>query len=495
MGAEVRVVEDIEEAKHLAAHVRSTARQPLVVVSTQGANDTPLLDVASVHRRLDGSAEVVLLKGAETSYAFKDAIGGPRHTVHSGWVRVYPVTGWDEGDQHANRIAVFDARETSRIIQLIEERVNRLYAFDATPPTAATGSLVPATAQVIDTPVAGGDAVTVRLLERTGPNSALCRYTSMMVGLPPERLLQKGMRLEGFRDTSHFPTFIPSPPSDNPHQRVREIVGDGRCLWVYVEAVSPDEVTVLLHPLVPATITGDAHRNLTFEFSPRACIGAFVIFDDSTGQFVVDTAPFEETVHAAVAVFPGGPPWLVPTPPEEPLELSIEIDDEHQQEYLEFQNSLAERDEVIKRLKAEVRVLRGRLGQIDQVHTLDESFRRDLALAYFRRLTSASDRATYPLREDFEIVPGFFDSAMALVRASGISWDRIVAVCAMVACHNIPAITTKRWDNFVSGLDMEGWTTYRANLQTEAHSARRLRYSLKGQRVRFESTSLHDGEL
>jgi len=495
---DVIVVNDLKGAKWLADHIRSNVRLPLVVVTARGDDQRPPLDVDGLLRRLDGSADVVLLLGVDNSYAFRDAIGGPRFAVHSGFVRVYPVGTWNDGNQNRNLIAAHETKDANRVIRSIEEQVNRLYAFTPVETRSQSTTLVPATAEVVDTPVPGGSAVTVRLLDRGGPSSAFFSFKLLMAGLPPERLIKKGMKFTGKRDTSFIPTFYPDVPADDPRARLFDLVGEGRSMYAFVQTVTPECATLLLHPSIPVTIAGGGSRNLTFELSERECVSVFVMVDDASGEFVVDVATEGDDVHPGMSVFSGGPPWIVPARIEVPQTINhSDIDDtgdDHSQ-LAELRAEIDDQDREIARLKVEVRELRSRLRNVEGVHSVEEEFRRDLALSYFRRLSSSTDRAAFPLLEDFEVAPEFLPSVLNLVNSGGISWDRVIEVCAMVACHNSAAITTKPFINYANDVDHEGWKPFRANLQTGSRSARRLRYSLQGLKVRFEVASLHDDEL
>jgi len=495
MSFEASYVSDDESAKRLADRVRSTRRPPLVIITTKRDSHESPLDVEALNRRLDGAAEVYLIKGAGPSYAFRDAIGGNRSAVHSGWIRVYPEVDWDIGDQNSNRINVGSAQNVNRVVQLVEERVNSTYAFQASSPPQMDQTLVPATAEIIDSPVAGGNALTVRLLDRNGPLSAFFSYKGLMAGLPPERLLKKGMKFTGKRSLSIIPTFYPDIPSDDPHLRTLKYVGDGRCFWVYVDSVGSISATVLLHPLVPSTIMNQNERDLSLEFSPGDTFAAYVMFDEEAEHFVIDTAPPDEKIDDAISVYPYGPPWLLPVTETVTKEEGQIHSDDDTAEYLEYQISLQKREDLIDRLKEEVRRLRSMNRKSEHFYTLEEEFRRDVALSYFQKMSGNTDRARFVFNDHFVIAPGFIDSVFKLVRSGGITYDRVVEVCAMVVCGNFGFLHTKKFENFNSDLDMVGWTTFRANLQTESKSARRLRYSIKGHTIRLELASLHDDEI
>lgn len=123
-------------------------------------------------------------------------------------------------------------------------------------------------------------------------------------------------------------------------------------------------------------------------------------------------------------------------------------------------------------------------GQIDEDASVDPetAFIDEISSAYRRKVcTSDADRRAYPLGA-ISLHPSFLASVS---RLQGIAWEKIVEVCAQVACgraHDIPSRAVHRLRSGESGgapfktRRRDGAQAWRCSLQTKTASARRLHW-------------------
>ncbi|HVM09158.1 MAG TPA: hypothetical protein VM345_11885 [Acidimicrobiales bacterium] len=114
----------------------------------------------------------------------------------------------------------------------------------------------------------------------------------------------------------------------------------------------------------------------------------------------------------------------------------------------------------------------------------------------------ASDRAKYRWPENYEISPSFVESVDELVKAGGITREKIVEVGVEVLCGlalENSARAVKEWLESRHGRPMvrnDGATAWRVRLQHKSNAARRLRYwRLPSGVIELDWVGVHDAQL
>lgn len=284
--------------------LKDTDRKPLVVVSIAEGADHPSVDVAALVQQLEDSVHLFVLP-SEVTFWLTDALGSKTLSVHSGWVRVYPsMPEWLDKPQLAPNFPPAPAGARRAVERIVEAALN----------AAFTGGHVSRETA----PIAGVSTVaTVRhvisamqaIVEDTAGHQAVLRTNSLVAGLPAERVVAAGQRLAGvFTPMGLLGEFVAEIPSDDPQARVVEYIGDGVVTLALAAGVSADRVRLLLHPAVQIEVVGTAGQDLTTEVTEGEVVTVEVVVID--GDLVAGFS--EEQPQDAIAVLPGGPPWILP---------------------------------------------------------------------------------------------------------------------------------------------------------------------------------------
>lgn len=310
-------VDDEAGAEALATRLLTPGRAwPVVVISTPAGAEGPYVDTAHVKDEVADLAEVVVLPTGEVSWAFSRTM--PEKTqVYGGASRVYGVEHDWVGDPSRSRLHFAWSPQDG-------ERVGRNLVHDALTAALRAGLVgardapgaVPARGKV--TGVVGTRAF-VRLADGS---MATVAEELTVPGLALASVLATGQRVEGVHDPESRRLDVRGqlPDTARSHGLVTSGYRPGDVVLVRVAAVETDAVTVELLPAqrcrVPRErVTGNDLDSLADLFS----VGEVVLARAAPtpagiGVRLDDVDDAVETPVPALALLPGGPPWLEPVP-------------------------------------------------------------------------------------------------------------------------------------------------------------------------------------
>ncbi|MGQ0467874.1 MAG: hypothetical protein ACT4QG_21470 [Sporichthyaceae bacterium] len=313
MGTIKRVVEDAG-ARALANLLNGTERRrPIVVVTMPTGRIAPWIDAERINDEVGDLAEVFLMTSGPHTRTFSAAM--PDLTqVYGGAGRVYPLGhDWVADPRQSPLRFAYDAEEGARSTDLLigdAMRMVRQVGAAQRPRTAAprraSGVVKGFSAGRAWVAVDGGFATVAQ--ELTLPD------------VPLERILAKGMRVEGLLD------------EDSRRLDVRRGIGGARdALAAYavgdlvlasVAEVGPRCATLKLHPHHSTVVQRDQISG-NDQDDPRSLLTA----GEVVVARVLSTGPGwdlslldvddDEEVRPAPALIPGGPAWLVLAEPAE----------------------------------------------------------------------------------------------------------------------------------------------------------------------------------
>ncbi len=521
-GPEWTEVSGRETFARLLALLAETERPPVVVTTVPFGEEHAGIDVDALANELAGVGELFWL-AAHATFWLTDALGDKRLSVHSGWSRVYPPgQEWRERSWLA---PIFrpdpEGRHgmLERIVGAVLASSFRPGAFEALP-VPAGGEPGHATVKAVMSPT--------QVLVDVEGRQALMRTQHLCRGVPAERLVRPGQQFDGsWKTVGIMGEFFPDPPDRHAAERARDFVGDGIVTCVFVEAVSSEAIRLLLHPDIALTLVPDGN-DLTLLATAGEVVVAEVVYVDD--RFV---ASFSDAPPApAMAVLPGGPPWLQPVPvakerraagpaaEERKGETSLGGQPEGgaggaqtmpfasqgelaalEEEVARAQQALDEARAKVRELQAELR--RRRRPSLPRVFRDPErQLRFELDTSYLVHVDEP-DRARYPWPKRYVIGPGFVPSVERLVADGGITREKVLEVCVDVLCGRAkdrPARAVKEWRTSRHGPPLvrryDGASAMRARLQNSSPAARRLKYwCLPSGHVELDSVGVHDDDL
>ena len=476
-----------------------TERLPVVAVSRPpDGSSLPAFPIAQFEEEIGDGAHVWTLE-PDATFWLTDEVG-KRFTVHSGWVRVYPSdASWRTEERRAPLLqARPDARRWLRAA--VEAVLDVAYRDGFRPPASVAASTV---RDVVT--VAGMLNATQVLVCTQGRRQAAMRTHHLWPGLPAERLVAPGQMFSGALGTaSLLPEFVPDPPVQDVPARMAEFVGDGVITLARVRRVDAHRAELLVHPQFVVTVE-EAGVDLTALVHPDEVVTLEIVPMD--GGYLASFSSDEPA--PSMSVLPGGPAWLVREsfPVDEPVDavqdgapvvgsaeqwLCGEIEGlERRVRELEVENQQLRRAE---RERSRISIPRVYLDPVEQL-------RLELDLAYLSRVDE-SERRRYPWPSHYAITPLFVESMDDLVKAGGISREKIVEVGVEVLsglANENRSRAVKEWLESRNGRPLvraDGSTAWRVRLQHKSNAARRLRYwRLPAGEVELDWVGVHDAEL
>jgi hypothetical protein len=519
----------------------------VVVLSVDSAAHEPYFDAGHIAYELRGAAAVVRI-AADATYGLTDGLGDKQWSVFYGAGRIYPVgTAWVRDMHKAPLHLCFSpamaVRATPRVI---DDALVAAHAAGVLRPASAGPESVAVTAEVRGT--LGSHHIQVRTDD--GRTAAMLA-ARLRVGVPADRLARKRQRLHGrFTVTGGFlGEFVPDPIPDDPAARARELLPSGSVTLARVHTVSDCSAAALLHPDVPIQIIDTFDEDAALVLSAGDVVGVEVVWEDDQALGALLSDPEPADLKPALAILPGGPPWLLPVDlePEQPVPAdqgppgpdptglpqpaSAPGASADTSQLGTADNSLPEAGSVrrlaelreinavltreaeaarsaVDRLEAEVRDLRRQLRRTAGKRSTravepvwrdpERQLRHEVSLAFLDRVTE-DERDEHPLPDDYVIGPDFIDS---LERLQGITRSKVLRViveCLTGLDAQTPSRKRRPWLSHSGGaqeLRADGGAAWRINMQDYVAAARRLKYwRLTDGRIELDSVGSHDEGL
>lgn len=472
-------------------------RWPVVVLTTASRQPEPYVPVADLLREVGGSAEVVVLPTGAPSWAFSREL--PAMTqVFGGASRVYaPDRRWVTNPYASPlRFSHNDRQGAETAYELAAD------VFALVPRTTP----VPTSARQVAGEVRGsaGSRGLVQL-DVGGMAAIWAELTVPEVAI--EQLVRRGQRVYGLLEEStnrlDIRGMLTTPPTTLPVRTPSHVLAR-------VEAVTAEIVTVSLVPGRSFEIPAHRASELPLAaFVPgETVVATWWQDDDGAAQLRLDLWDGVEQVEQAPAILPGGPPWLeVPRPvedvtlaggpePEHHPEFEVDPEDALGAELLALRRLTIEQRREIDALKAERantrRQARARVGQRrrrelegpqdplgEAFSDPEEQLRFEVHLAWARRIP-AGQKAELALRR-YALGPRFLAS---LDELEGVARSKVVDVLVEVLTGLAPQLAGRDLHQLRTGdggddpvwVREDGATCWRAALQRETASARRLHY-------------------
>lgn len=312
---------DTETAAREAALAlqRQGRRRPAAVVSIAFGQHEPYVDVEEVERAVGDLCDVFVLPTGPASWAFAASLPEGRQ-VYGGASRVYSTDLAWLGDQHHSplRFAYGRADRERATEQLITDALTAVHAgASLQSPQEARG--LPRSGVVMGT---AGSRAFVRL-DDGGTMPAVIHPELVTAGVPAERMFAKGQRVTGLYDPRSNRLDVSG--SVAPVAEALAHVPVGEVLLAQVAAVGPKGTRVALLPGLEVTLSADdLGVGADDDASGLATVGEVLPVEvahctDGIPDRVALLDPEFAEVALPVAIFAGGPPWLVqgaPSPPE-----------------------------------------------------------------------------------------------------------------------------------------------------------------------------------
>lgn len=299
------------QARQLADLLNGDRRvRPVVVVTTPSGRSNPWIDVASIEEEVGDVADLYVVSTGPHNKM-------PAMTqVYGGAGRVYPV-----GHEWASRPSAsplrfaFDANGGARTTRtLIDDALGM--AADAGLFSERASSTRSRREGVVQAIVA--DRAMVKLDHDWGNVSPQL----VLPGVPMDRLLSPGMRLNGWYDSaSHW--YDVREQLRAPDQALDEyVIGD--LVLALVGEVEAERAQVFPHPLVHvgverAHVTSNELDDLRHLMTSGEVLAARVVSKGPRWELSLLDVDDDEVPRPAVALIEGGPPWLMP-PTYDPID-------------------------------------------------------------------------------------------------------------------------------------------------------------------------------
>jgi hypothetical protein len=300
-------------AEAVAQELNSGQRtRPAVVVSIPSSRSVPWIDAERLVGELGDLADVYVLSSVESSWAFSTAMPS-RTQVYGGAGRVYPVTlDWVHDPTRSRvRFAYTAAEGEAATTRLIEDGLAA--ALQGGAPMPQRGAVRPTEVTGL---VRGCPTVSQALVSVAGGYASI-QVGMAVPGVSSERVFAVGMQVRGFLDEKarrlDVRTSLPDPAT-----RLAEIC-DGEILWARVESVSQNACEIAPYPGVPMQVPWqEVTTSAADDLHDLMSVGEIVAVRASRGPdgaLALSMTGFDEKESpcSALAVFPGGPPWLLPT--------------------------------------------------------------------------------------------------------------------------------------------------------------------------------------
>lgn len=309
LGRSLTRVATLADAETLAAALLHPGRTyPVVVVSVPSGRDEPWIDAEAVRSAVQGLADVAVLPTGAISWRLADLLP-PRADVYGGAGRVYPPgVVWQGEPWRAPVRFAYGEREGPRAVDalvsdaLAAVATSRRLSSAPRRQRSARGTvrtLVPPSRALVQL---ADDGIATIWSELTAP------------GVPIERLVVEGQQVHGSFDpeTRRLDVTAELPPAAT----LAAAYPPGSVVLCRVEEVRADVVHLAPAPgavveIPRERVTGNPLDRLTELFTPGETVLARVTGADAAGLTLrLDDVDDDEPVLTAVALLPGGPPWL-----------------------------------------------------------------------------------------------------------------------------------------------------------------------------------------
>ena len=500
------------EVNRFIEHLRSSDRRPMAVASIPDRSRAPSIDIGKVAEELGDSFDYWVLESEQT-FEMTRALGSKEFSVHSGWLRLYPSGPAWQSDARLARNFPPDTRHPDRVLgRIVEHGLNLLFREGS----AVSTSAATVTGKRRTAIVQGVVNATQFMVEVPGERgTSVASASAIIPGIAADRLLRPGMPIEGtVTGGGLLGSFHPEAISGDQTARVREFVGDGIATLALCTKVESERAALALIPGFEIELVGEEEGDLRRLLEPGDLAAIEVVYvDDKPVASLTDL-----NLEPAMSVLRDGPPWLVV--PEEDLlvreEDGDESDDENDANKVEGSSTIDEREhenalQKIEHFERENEELRAKLrkalreakasAKLDVPIVFDdpeEQLRFEVQLAWLEAIPN-SQRGSELSLSDYLVGDDFIDSVNRLVRSGGIKRSRIVEVIAKVLCGQARtggSITPKPWTNGAGGPQLtrlDGATAWRARLQVNTSSARRLKYwTLPNGAYELDNVTVHD---
>ena len=314
------------EARALAARLNSGARtKPVVVVTSAAGQSEPYVDVDDLSSTLGDLAEIQVIPTGEVSWAFSDAMP-PMTQVYGGASRVYPVgLEWTTHPHRSPLRFAYGVKDRTRVTDLLVSDAMAMALAAGLLGAHAPNATLRAEGTVMG--VVGSRAMV------NSDHGVVTIWPELTVAdVEADRLFSKGMPVEGHLDPvqrrldvrdSLVPAeqlLVAYQPGATVLARVTRLDAGG----CHVELVPGTRVFVGV-----SDASGTPGLPLTSLMTVGETVSARVVkVGEPSGKgwrlTLVDIDP--DAVPAAVALLPGGPPWLTPVTVSPP-ELAEDVDE------------------------------------------------------------------------------------------------------------------------------------------------------------------------
>lgn len=519
------VVSTEQDARELARHLQSPRRaRPVLVVSIAGGHQEPFVDLADIDDALTGLCEVFVVPTGEVSWAFSKAMP-PGTQVYGGASRVYPVDlSWVHTLSRSPLRFAYGSGDREKVTQtLIADAMSAAHR-------AGIASVL-SSPQVRPNREAGkvlGCRVGRAMVQLESGGFAIVYPELVVDGVEADRMFVKGQRLEGLYDPTSRRLDVAAMLL--PAVQALGAVTAGEGLLARVETVTRDGCQVCVFPGVTLPLSPEEGQDETDQRQLFSVGEVLPVFVEQIGSGLPDRVtalPLELAEEAyCPSLLPGGPPWLVipPEAPEQPAEQDEPAVPEDlaeqtgpgqalltENEALRRQLAQAQREvedlqrqlagsrtrarsdsQRIKELERQARTGRGTTAQFSEPA---DQFRFEVYLSWAER-TTADDKAQFPWRR-FTLGEEFLDS----LAVEGVDRSKVIDVVGEVVCGRADQIVGRQVHQLRSGTAGDdppvtrgrGETCWRASLQVNTPSARRLHYWRRSDgTVELSSVRLHD---
>lgn len=540
-------VATVEAAEQLADRLLDPDRPlPVVVLSLPAGAASPWIDPEEIVAEVGDLAEVVCLPTGALSWAFAARLP-TRTEVYGGAGRVYPVgLAWTTDPYRSPLRFAYSAAEGRRAAaDLISDALGMATVAGLLTPPAAGEREVEATVIGLPTPT--------RALVDTPAGHAAVWQEATFADIALDRVLTRGMGVRGVLDPAHgrldLRPFMPPGAQLVASYRV----GDN--VLAQVAEVRTDTAVVRLHPDVAVVVSreevsSDPEHPLTQFLTAGEVLIVRVV--DAKGPLLSLLGTTEDGPVPAVALLPGGPPWLTPQdvgcaapspvvvldPPSTPADRDLWVPGSRPDGGVDELARLArlvadlriERDAVAgrlaglmadlaaadadrlaqrtrfrqaeqsrQRLAGELRVARDRAQQVSGTGAFadpEEQFRHEVHLAWVARIP-ATAKADQPLT-DYTIGADFLSS---LTHTHGVDRGKVVDVVvevvlgldSMLAGRDRHQLRQSAGGGAAPVVRADGATCWRVALQRGSAAARRLHYwRTAGGGIELSRVTVHD---
>jgi hypothetical protein len=307
--SEVRKITDDVGARGLADRLNGDERRrPTVVVTTPAGRSAPFIDAEMIAEELGDLGEVYLIVTGPHTWAFSRGMA-ENTQVYGGAGRAYPLGHeWIHDlrrsplrfafDEHQGRLAtdelIADALGMAAAAGLLDQSRTRAERRRA-------GGVVK------------GFAHPERALVDIDRTLAAVIPELVSAGVPLEQMLTRGMRVDGWYDPTGMRLDLRESLLSPADALASYAVGD--IVLTRVAAVGPDTARLELHPSVEVTVTHDEVTPNDLDaldslMSPGEIVAARVRAGGPHWQLYLADVDDDEPVTPAIALLPGGPPWL-----------------------------------------------------------------------------------------------------------------------------------------------------------------------------------------